>query len=67
MDEPVFYTQEAKTADVVQCRSGHLMARETALFVGEMIYAQWGCPYCTYSKGEREALFRARDVAQKGR
>ena len=65
-EEPLFYTPEADTADVVQCRKGHLMQRDTALFIGEMNHSKWACPYCIYTDSERQAVFRARDVAMKG-
>ena len=65
-EEPTFYTPEADTADVVRCLSGHLMQRETAQFVGQMVYAKWACPYCIYTEDERQVAFRARDVALKG-
>lgn len=65
MITPEFYTKEAESADIVQCRSGHTMSREAALFVGKMTYSTWGCPYCTFTPGERQAVFRAREVAMK--
>ncbi len=63
---PQFYTAEAAVADIVQCRNGHEMMRETALFVGQMLYATWGCPYCVWTDAERQVAFRAREVTLKG-
>lgn len=45
-DAPLFYTVEAETATVVQCREGHLMSRDTALDVGRQNHTTWACPYC---------------------
>ncbi|GGX93594.1 hypothetical protein GCM10010324_44480 [Streptomyces hiroshimensis] len=49
---PLFWSTEGRTAEVVQCHFGHLGFRETFETVG-------GCPYCTYTPGERQAALRA--------
>lgn len=64
MSIPVFYSPESVTAQIVRCRSGHELQRDTALFVGEMLHSTWGCPYCSFTDSERRVAFRAREVAK---
>lgn len=59
---PLFWSEEGRTAEVVRCHFGHLGFRETFERVG-------GCPYCTYTPGERQAAPRAlgtRSSARRG-
>jgi hypothetical protein len=56
---PLFYSPEAENAITVRCHQGHVMSRETALAVGRQIYATWGCPYCVFTREERQASMRA--------
>lgn len=65
-EPPKFYTPEAETADTVQCLNGHETMRETALFVGQMIHATWGCAYCSFTDSERQIAMRSREITLKG-
>ncbi|MGA4540886.1 hypothetical protein ACPA54_12905 [Uniformispora flossi] len=48
---PLYWSDEALEAEIVRCHLGHLAARTTFETVG-------GCPYCSYTPGERLAALR---------
>lgn len=54
-DTPKWGTPEAKTADIIACRNGHIAARETFEDVD-------GCPYCVHTPGERQAALSAMEA-----
>jgi hypothetical protein len=62
---PRFYTPEARDADIVQCRMGHEMLRDTALRVGRLEHSTWACPYCCYTPEQRQLSMRAYELGLK--